>query len=566
LALQLAPPKWVFLPAALDAGSLPALEPFFRELQQRTLPDVAAVERWLLDESELSARISAELARRYIRMTCHTEDAAAKAAYLAMEQEVVPHVKVLSDQLDKKLLACPAASALDPQRFHVLMRRRRAQSEIFREANTDLQRQEAELQTRQQELMGSLTVEFDGRTLTLQQLAPFFESQDRELRERAYRASLAVRRPTWPELEDLFDRLGELRTRMARNAGFATYTPYRFLDLGRFDYGPEQCFAFHRAVEECVVPAVRELDRERVRRLGLTTLRPWDLEVDPSGRGPQRPFTSEPELITLVRRIFAQVDPRFTEEFDVLVERGQLDLMSRKGKAPGGYQYTLEDERLPFIFANGVGVHQDVQTLLHEGGHAFHAILARDHDLLAYRDSPIEFAETASMSMELLGLEHLDAVYANDDSKAAYRKHLEGVLRVLPWIASIDAFQHWVYGNPGHTREQRQQAWLDIRARFEPDVDYTGIEDARAHQWTRQPHLFVHPFYYVEYGIAQLAALQVWANYRRDAKAAVAAYRRALALGGSRPLPELFAAANVTFDLSPAKLRLLVADVLARMR
>ncbi|MBL8726322.1 MAG: M3 family oligoendopeptidase [Planctomycetes bacterium] len=563
---NLATPAWRYVPAPFDAGDLAQLEARFAELADRPLVDRGGLEHWLRDESELLARIGAELARRYVRMTRHTDDAAAKAAYLAMEQEVMPRVKVLGDQLDRKFLACPFVASLDPARYAVLVRRRRTQAELFRTENTALQQQEAELQTRQQALMGAITVPFDGKTLTLQQLAPYYEQQDRALRERAFRAGLAARAQRWNELEDIYDRLVALRTGMARNAGHTTYTPYRFLDLGRYDYDEAKCRQFHDAIAECVVPVVRQFDRERAARLGLPRLRPWDLEVDPEGRPPLRPFATEEQLLSLVRRLFAAVDPGFLADFDVLVDRQLLDLMSRAGKAPGGYQYQLEDERVPFVFANAVGLHGDVQTLLHEGGHAFHSLACRDHDLLAFRDYPIEMAETASMSMELLGLEHLGAVYSAEEAQRAYRRHLEGVLRTLTWIASIDAIQHWVYGRPNHTRDERRTAWLDIRRRFGGDVDWSGLDDALAMQWIGQAHLFTHAFYYIEYGIAQLAALQVWRNYRRDRKAAVAAYRKALELGGTRPLPELFAAAGVSFDLSPRMLQGLVDEVLRQVR
>lgn len=558
-------PPWRFVPANLDAGSLPQLLPLFDDLANRELVARDALERWLRDESELESRIGAEQARRYIRMTQHTDDAAAKQAYLAMEQSVMPEVKVRSDVLDRKFLGSPALVMLDPARYGVLVRRRRTQSELFREANVELQRQEAELQTRQQTIAGGITVEFDGRQLTLQQLGPYLEAQDRGLRERAFRAALAARSAHWPELEDVYEQLIRLRTSIARNAGHTTYTPYRFLELGRYDYDQATCLRFHDAIADAVVPAVRELDRARAEKLGLPRLRPWDLEVDPSGRAPLRPFATQDELVGLCRAIFDRIDPRFTAEFDELVRRDLLDLMSRKGKAPGGYQYQLEDERVPFVFANGVGVHGDVQTLLHESGHAFHSLLCRDHDLLAFRDYPIEMAETASMSMELLGLEHLDAIYGHEDARRSRRKHLEGVLRTLCWIASIDAFQHWIYGRPQHSRDERRTAWLDIRRRFGGDVDWNGLEDAQAMQWIGQTHLFNHAFYYVEYGIAQVAALQVWSAYRRDRQQAIAAYRGALALGGTRPLPELFAAAGVDFDLSPRQLRALVADVVANI-
>jgi oligoendopeptidase F len=558
-------PACSFVPPTLDAGRMDQLAPLFDDLASRTLPDAPAVERWLHDESELLSRIAAEQARRYIRMTRSTDDAAARQAYLQIEQQVMPQVKVRSDALDKKLLAAPALEALDPDRYGVLLRRRRTQSALFRAANTDLQRQEAELQTRQQAIVGGITVDFDGHALTLQQLGPYFQSQDRAVRERAFRSGLEARRRHWDVLEDVYDELIGLRTTMARNAGFTTYTPYRFQDLGRYDYTETTGRRFHDAIADCVVPAVRQLDRIRAQRLGLDRLRPWDLEVDPDGRPPLRPFATQDELIALCRRILAAIDPEFARHLDELVRRDLVDLMSRKNKAPGGYQYQLEDERVPFIFANAAGLHHDVQTLLHECGHAFHSLLCRHHELLAFRDYPIEMAETASMSMELLGLEHLGVVYAADDARRAYRQHLEGLLRTLTWIASIDAFQLWVYGRPKHAREERRVAWLDIRRRFGGEVDWSGLDDALAMQWIAQSHLFHHPLYYIEYGIAQVSALQVWRNYRRAPAAAIAAYRRALALGGTRPLPELFAAADVDFDLSSNLLRELVADLTARI-
>ncbi|MFO1076999.1 MAG: M3 family oligoendopeptidase [Planctomycetota bacterium] len=562
---RLTAPTWHFVPTNLDAGSLAALEPLFEALLVRPVTTGPELERWLRDESELLARVGAEHARRYVRMTCDTEDAAAKAAYLAMEHEVLPRVRIQCDALDRRFLASPAVPSLDQRRYEVVLRKRQTQARIFRVENTELQRQEAELQTRQQSLVGGITVDFDGRKLTLQQLAANLDGQDRELRERAFREGLAARARHWPELEDIFDRLVALRTQMARNAGFASYTTYRFLELGRYDYTEQTCRSLHDAIAECVVPTVRELDHVRAQRLGLLRLRPWDLEVDPEGRPPLRPFATQDDLIGLARRLFAAVDPRFAAEFDELVARGLLDLMSRPGKAPGGYQYQLEDERVPFVFANAVGTHQDVQTLLHEGGHAFHSLLCRDHDLLAFRDYPIEIAETASMAMELLALEHLGVVYAADDARRARRKHLEGVLRTLTWIASIDALQHWVYATPAHAREARRTAWLDIRRRFGGDVDWGGLEDALAMQWIAQPHLFQHAFYYIEYAIAQISALQIWRNYRRDPAAAVTAYRTALAMGGTRPLPETLAAAGVEFDLSAATLRRLVDDVRAQI-
>jgi oligoendopeptidase F len=566
LSVQLTPPQWHFLPAHFAAGDLEQVETRFAELAARPVRTTAELERWLRDESELLSKIEAEAARRYIAKSRDTTDAVARAAHQHMEDTVLPRKKVLADALDRKFVTCAERLGLDPDRFATILRRRRTRIDIFHPENPELQRQDADLQTRQQVLVGGIRCEFDGAPRTLQQMALYQEQQDRSLRERAWRTALTARRAHWPELEDLYDRMVTLRTTTARHAGFSTYTPYRFLELGRYDYSEATCRQFHDAVAEGVVPAVRELDQARARRLDLQRLRPWDLEVDAEGHAPMRPFATEAELVALGRTLFARVDTGFAELFDALAAHGMLDLMNRPGKAPGGFQCQLEDVRLPFVFANGVGTHADVQTLLHEGGHAFHSLLCRDLDLLDFRDYPIEIAETASMSMELFGLEHLAATYAAADAGRARRKHLEGLLRTLTWIASIDAFQHWVYGRPQHSHDERRTAWLDIHRRFGGDVDWTGLDDALAMRWIGQSHLFGHPFYYIEYGIAQLAALQLWQRYRRAPAKAVADYRRALALGGSRPLPDLFAAAGVRFDLSPTMVRELVDDVMAQLR
>jgi oligoendopeptidase F len=556
------PPQRRFLPEGCHAADILRLEQLFESLLQRDLALPAAIERLLNDQSEVLALVSAEGARRYIAMTCNTEDPSLKERYLWFEREVTPRVKTWQDRLDRALLAAGGRSGLGP-RYAVLLRARECLAGIFREENNALEAQAAELSARYGGIMGAMTVEFRGEERTLQQLSLFLEDTDRTLRESAWRAAADRRARDRVTITEVFDQLLVLRHRIAQNAGCPSYVDYRFRELCRFDYTPADCFAFHRAVEAHVIPALAELDERRRNTLGLGTLRPWDLDVDLTGAAPVRPFRSEPELIALARRLFTAVDPRFAAEFAVLEERGMLDLMSRKGKRPGGYQYTLEDVRLPFIFANSAGKHDDVQTLLHEGGHAFHALLSRDEPLLQYREVPLEFAEVASMGMELLALEHLDQVYPDQDARIARRGHFEGILRILPWIASVDAFQHWLYHHPQHTHAERTATWLGIRRRFAPTVDWSGLEDHLSHAWQAQPHLFGHPLYYIEYGIAQIGALQVWRNYRRDPAAAVRRYREALTLGGSRPLPELFATAGLRFGMDAAILEELIAELRA---
>jgi len=361
--------------------------------------------------------------------------------------------------------------------------------------------------------------------------------------------------------EAIYDRLVGLRERLAHNAGFPDYRAFAFRRLGRFDYSPEDCERFQQAIEYEVMPLVRERQQARQARLGLDSLRPWDLAVDPLGRPPLRPFADVAGLLSRSQRIFDRLDPELARNFRTLQDLRLLDLENRKGKAPGGYLQPLSESRLAFIFMNSVGVQRDVETLVHEAGHAFHALATRSEDLFAYRGAPIEFCEVASMSMELLTSGFLDEFYPEADARRARQTHLDGILGFFPWMAAVDAFQHWVYTRPGHTRTERSAAWNSLLDRFGGGVDWSGFESARTHSWHRQLHIFLYPFYYVEYGIAQLGALQVWANYRRDPAAGLAAYKAGLALGGSRTLPELFAAAGCRFDFGADTLRPLIQVV-----
>jgi len=358
--------------------------------------------------------------------------------------------------------------------------------------------------------------------------------------------------------EEIFNELIKLRTQIAKNAGFENYRDYAFRQKCRFDYTPENCLQFHDAVEKEIMPAVREIQNERKRQLKLEKLRPWDLAVDPQNRAPLKPFAEVGEMVSHTQKIFNHLDAELAAGFRQMQDLKLLDLDNRKGKAPGGYQSTLSEARVPFIFMNAIGLQRDVETILHEAGHAFHAQATRDEDLYAYRGAPIEFCEVASMAMELLGNEFLEEFYPTAEANRARKTHLEGIIGFFPWMAVVDAFQHWIYTHANHTRAGRKAAYLQLMDRFGGDTDWTGCEESRAHSWHRQLHIFIHPFYYVEYGIAQLGALQVWANSRRDKVKALNDYKKSLALGGSRPLPELFAAAGCKFQFDAATIEPLI--------
>lgn len=550
-----------FVPVTIDLGDWARIAPLFDQLDARAslCRSVGEFERWILDQGELFAALDQEGSQRYIAMTCHTDSPEAEAAYLHFVEKIEPELKPRQFNLAKLFLSHPLRSQLDKRRYEVLDRDTALLVELFREENVPLQTEEAKLGQQYQKLSGSLTVNFRGEEKTLVQMGRFLEEPDRALREEAWTLVAQRRLQVADQIEEQFEALLKVREQIARNAGFPNYLAYAFRAKGRFDYTAEDCRKFHAAVDTEFMPVVRQLQAERKRQLGVASVRPWDTAVDPLNRPPLRPFTEVEDMITRSQRIFDHLDAGLADGFKTMRDLKLLDLANRKGKAPGGYQTGLAEARLPFIFMNSVGLQRDVETLLHEAGHAFHTLAAKDEDIYPYRSAPIEFCEVASMAMELLGNQHLEEFYAPDEANRARKTHLEGIIGFFPWMATIDAFQHWIYSHPGHTRAERTAAWLAIMDRFGGDVDWAGHEAARANLWHRQLHIFLHPFYYVEYGIAQLGALQVWANSHRDPVKALRDYKAGLALGGSRPLPELFAAAGCRFDFSAETVRPLVA-------
>ena len=579
-----------FVPATIDLGDWPQIAPLFNELERRApqIQSAAELEQWLLDWSELSAALEEESSRRYIAMTCHTDNSDAEKSYLHFVGHVEPELKPRQFALEKIYVAHPARAELiairrdelheslttDEKngtrvtcpsgfRYEVFDRDIKNHVELFRPENVALETEDAKLCQQYQKISGLLTVNFRGEEKTLVQMGRCLEEPDRALRQEAWELVAKRRLQEAGKFNDILDQQIKLRHQVAQNAGFKNYRDYMFRRLGRFDYTPDDCEKFYDAVEQHVMPVARELQAERRGHLKLEKLRPWDLAVDPLNRPPLKPFVQVGEMVSRTQKIFNQLDTELGGGFQKMQDLHLLDLDNRKGKAPGGYQDTLNEARLPFIFMNAVGLQRDVETILHEAGHAFHALATRDEDLRSYRHAPIEFCEVASMSMELLGSEFIEEFYPAADASRARRVHLEGVVGVFPWIATVDAFQHWIYTHPNHTRDDRSQAWLALMDRFGGAVDWNGYEVARANLWHRQLHIFLHPFYYIEYGIAQLGALQVWANSKRDKAKALNDYKTSLALGGSRPLPELFQAAGCRFEFDGAAIKPLIQ--LARM-
>lgn len=555
-----------FLPNKLKVTSWDVLAPYFNQLVERPINNKHELEEWLKDRSELEAFVSEDLAWRYVKMTCNTEDKELEKAYLFFVTEIEPQISPINDKLNRKLVDCPYIDELDKDKYFIYLRGIKKEIEIFREANVPLM---AEIATESQKygsIVGGLMVEIDGKELTLQQAANYLKNPDRTKRETAFNKINEKRLAHAQELDQLFDKLIALRHQVAINAGFENYRDYMFAALGRFDYKPEDCFAFHAAIQQEVVPLVKQFNEKREKELGFK-LRPWDLEVDTQNREALEPFTSGADLLDKTVKCFRKVDDYFAWCIETMDNMGRLDLESRKGKAPGGYNYPMAETSVPFIFMNAASSTRDVETMVHEGGHAVHSFLSKDLELAAFKNCPSEVAELASMSMELISYDGQDEFYRTpEEFKRAKEEHLEGIIKILPWIATIDKFQHWIYTHPTHTADERKAYWIELSKEFGTGmVDWSGYEHIQAYTWQKQLHLFEVPFYYIEYGMAQLGALGVWRNFLTDKKKAVTQYKEALSLGYTKPIGDIYNAAGVEFNFSASYIKSLMEFVKAEL-
>ena len=542
-----------FVPADFVLTDWSSIEPYFKDLLDRPVDSGNDLEQWLKDLNELEAVISEDACWRQIKMTCDTENKDLEQAFNFFMMEIQPKIQPYADKLNRKLVESPFTKDLDQKKFFTYLRNVRKNIDLFREENIPLQ---AEMNVEAQRfgmIAGKMTVEVNGQEYTLQQAARFLEDPDRRIREDVYRKISERRLKDKDDLDDLYSALLIKRHQIALNAGFDNYRDYRFIELGRFDYKKEDCFQFHEAVKLHVMPLVNQIYEAKKKKLGLSELRPWDIDAEPVGVEPLRPFKSGDELVQKTISCFNQLRPFFGDCLSKMKAMGHLDLESRKGKAPGGYNCPLAESGAPFIFMNAAGQMDDVTTMVHEGGHAIHSFLSHDLELHNFKEYPTEIAEVASMSMELFSMDHWQVFFNKpEELLRAKEQQLERVITIFPWIATIDKFQHWVYENPTHTKEERAQKWIEILDEFSsPVIDFSGLDQYRLYSWQRQLHLFEVPFYYIEYGIAQLGAIGLWQQYKKDPKVAIDNYIRALDLGGTRTLPELFEAAGLKFDFSP---------------
>ena len=557
------PVERTFLPKDFIITTWENVEPYFVQLLEQSIDSKADLKHWLKQSSELEAVISEDACWRQVRMTCDTESKELEEAFNYFYMEIAPKMQPYADKLNKKLVACTFINELDAEKYFTYLRTIKKSIELFREINIPIN---AELNVMQQQfgqIAGKMTVDVDGKEYTLQQAGKFLENPNRTLREEVYFKIQNRRFQDRDALNELFQKLIERRHQIAINTGFSNYRDYKFKELGRFDYTAQDCFNFHESVKQHVVPLVKIIYEEQRKSIGVDVLRPWDMEAEPEGIKPLQPFTNGTELTEKTIECFHQLNPFFADCLQKMKEMKRFDLDSRKGKAPGGYNMPLAETGAPFIFMNAAGTLDDVTTMVHEGGHAVHSFLTHDLELTGFKEYGAEIAEVASMAMELFSMEHWNIFFTDaSELKRAKFKQLERVLTILPWIARIDAFQHWLYENPKHTIEERGNKWMQLASEFSTGlIDYTGLEQYRPYEWQRQLHLFEVPFYYIEYGIAQLGAIGLWMQFKKDPQQALTNYINALSLGGTKTLPQLYEAAGLKFDFSPEHIKTLMEFV-----
>jgi oligoendopeptidase F len=539
---------------------------YYADLSCRPL-NAASLADWLADWSALAARLDEQYSRLYRNMTANTADTQAASAFHAWLEGVYPPYQQAEFSLKQKLLR----SGLTAPGFEIPLRNMRAEVGLYREENLLLLVEEQKLAGEYDRIVGAQTVVYAGRELALSQLQNQLQDPRRDVREGAWRATSQRQLQDRAEIDALWQKLLRIRMQIAANAGLPDFRAYRWQQLMRFDYSPQDCLAFHAAIESAVVPAANRIYAKRARQLGLTAPRPWDLDVDPHNRQPLAPFDEVDQLVAGLSAIFQRMSPVFGQRFDQMAQNGLLDLDNRMNKAPGGYCVAFASARVPFIFMNAVGLHNDVQTLLHESGHAFHVFECAGLPYFQQTLVPAEFAEVASMSMELLGSRYLSGAehsfYSPADAGRALSEHLESMILFWPYMAVVDAFQHWVYTHAQAALDARNcdACWRGLTARFMPGVDWSGLPAEMETGWHRKEHIHTLPFYYVEYGLSQLGAVQVWRNSLEDETRAIVQYRHGLSLGGTVSLPDLYRATGAQLSFDAAALSSAVALIESRL-
>lgn len=542
--------------------------PYFETLQTATFSNVEEFIEWIDKLQEFQRVASSEMAWSYINKSRDTSNQEYRKRYELFVNDIIPKLSPQWMALNKKLLESEFIDDLKGTYYERYCTLVKNSFDLFTEKNIPLQVQVSKKTDEFSRIVASRNIVYDGKEQTIPQLSLYLKSEDRAVREEVWKLITSQSVKEYNQLDEIFTELVSLRHQIAVNAGEENFRDFQFKSFDRFEYTPEDCFVFHKAIEEYVLPLENEIVKNRKEILGVDELRPWDLSVDIYGSHSLKPFSSTEELVDGCIRIFNRLHPGLGEYLAIMKEVGHLDLESRKSKEMGGYNSPLYDRHIPFIFMNAVGLQRDVVTLLHEVGHAIHTFVTKDQSIVAYKSFPKEVAEFASMSMELLTMDYWDEFYTNEeDLLQAKRQQLERVIELLPRIAKVDAFQHWVYENPNHTSEERKQCWLDLSERFGNGnlISREGLDEYQHTGWQFQ-HIFRSPFYYIDYGIAQIGAVQMWANYKKNPQGTIQSYLEALKLGGSKNMREVYEAAGIQFNLTPQFLKELMEFVSSELQ
>lgn len=541
-----------FLPQDLSITSWEQIQTYFEDLKHREINSAEDLKKWMLDRSELEAVLEEDMAWRYIKMNIDTRDPELQQSFQFFVENISPNTAPYDHGFNAKLVDSPYLKELDAETYHIYLRSVKNDIKLYREENIPLFTDLTNKAQKFGEISAQMLVTVDGEEKTLQQASVYLKDTDRVKRKEVFEKVNARRVEDKASLDTLLDELLEKRHQVAENTGFDNFRDYKFKAMGRFDYTVEDCFKFHESIEKEIVPLIAGIQKERQTSLGLNSLKPWDMSVDPEGKTPLKPFNGGDELLDKCILCFDKIRPYYGECLRKMKEMGHLDLVSRKGKAPGGFMYPLYESGVPFIYMNAVGLLRDAVTMVHEGGHAIHSFYTKDMELTAFKSTPSEVAELASMSMELISMEHWYVFFDNkEDWKRARKEQLQGVLATLPWVAMVDEFQHWLYENLGHSHQDRHQKWSQISKRYGTGmVDWSGYEEYKNSAWQRQLHIYEVPFYYIEYGMAQLGAIAVWRNYKQSPEKALDAYDNALKLGYTKSIAAIYAAADIKFDFS----------------
>ncbi|MGG0198836.1 M3 family oligoendopeptidase [Bacillus anthracis] len=536
----------------IDISNVLQLEKTLSTLLNKRISSKLDLENWLKEQSKMIWEIEEQLRSHYIAFQCNTDDEEIKDTFEHDQQFVKPLLKRYQNLLDNKYLESPFRMELDSNLYGLLDAKIKNAQKLFCEDNIELEIKEDKLVTEYFEITGGLSAIWDGEEKTITELQSYLQDSNRDIRKKAKAIISEQFLSVEKELQNILNQLIEIRHQKANNIQLENYRDYMFKKYERFDYSAKDCYELAESIRKYVVPLKDKILLEKKEKLQVDTLRPWDVSAVTPDQKVLKPIANENDLIEKSTHIFNKLDVEFSTLLNRMYKHDCLDLTSRKGKAAGGFCEYLPASQLSYIFMNLNYTQDDIITFIHEMGHSIHNELIKPLKLRQYIEIPAETAELASMTMELFSLNYWDTFYTNKkDLKQAKINYFKDVISYLPVMLIVDQFQHWLYENPTHTSEERNEKYLQLQKHYQSNVIHIdGYENWIATSWLPVLHIFEVPFYYIEYAIAQLGAVQMYKQYKEDPKQALENYKKALSLGSSQSIKEVYEAAGIRFDFS----------------